>query len=116
MSLESIAKTCHEANKIFCEDKCNDFSQTHWEELSDEIKQSAYDGVIHRINNPDSTPEDQHNSWMDFKIQDGWVHGKDKDIDNKIHPCLVSYSELPPTQQDKDKLFIAIVEALRFIF
>lgn len=57
-------------------------------------------------------PEDQHKSWCDAKISDGWKYGDVKDAEAKTHPCLVDYSELPAEQQAKDHLFTGIVTQL----
>jgi hypothetical protein len=46
-------------------------------------------------------------------IKDGWVYGEVKDAEKKTHPCLVPFDQLPLFQQKKDKLFCAIVDALR---
>jgi hypothetical protein len=35
-----------------------------------------------------------------------------KDAELKTHPCLVPFEELPKFQQQKDRLFRAIVKAL----
>jgi hypothetical protein len=50
---------------------------------------------------------------MEDKIKDGWVYGETKDAEKKTHPCLVPFHELPEFQQKKDKLFCAIVDALK---
>ncbi len=50
---------------------------------------------------------------MADKIKDGWTHGEVKDADAKTHPCLVPFQQLPAHQQKKDKLFKAIVNALK---
>jgi hypothetical protein len=42
---------------------------------------------------------------------DGWRYGKVKDPARKTHPTL-PWDELPAEQQLKDRLFIAIVQAL----
>lgn len=49
---------------------------------------------------------------MADKIRLGWNRGPVKDGVRKTHPNLVPYHQLPPGQQAKDRLFIAIVRAL----
>ncbi len=110
--LVSIAKVCHQANKAFCETH-GDFSQKDWNEAEDWQRESAIKGVAFRINNPESGNDAQHNSWMEEKVNDGWVYGEVKDPEKKTHPCIVPFEELPEFQQKKDALFCSIVDALK---
>lgn len=107
-----IARACHEANKVWCE-RNNDFSQKHWIDAEDWQRESAVKGVEFRLNNPDAGEDAQHNAWMADKVKDGWVYGETKDAAVKTHPCIVPFHELPEFQQKKDKLFCAIVDALK---
>jgi len=45
----------------------------------------------------------EHDRWVAAKQQAGWRRGPQKDDDAKTHPCLVSYAELPPEEQEKDR-------------
>ena len=110
--LHGIAKTCHEANKAWCEIN-GDWGQKDWVEAKNWQRDSAIKGVIWRLDNPNALPDAQHNAWMEFKIADGWVYGEVKDANTKTHPCLVAYNRLPKYQRCKDQLFNAIVDALR---
>lgn len=73
--------------------------------LDNHLTQSILDGVYFVLDNPNCTPEQQHNNWCYFKRQDGWVYGSHKDFERKEHPCLVPYNELPEIQQRKDSVF-----------
>ena len=55
---------------------------------------------------------EHHQAWVEDKLAHGWRFGSDKDPERKTHPCLVSFDQLPRYQQDKNRLFIAIVRAL----
>ena len=110
--LEGIAKVCHQANKAWCE-KNGDLSQKDWEQAEDWQRESAIKGVAFRINNPDSGHDAQHNSWMQEKLDDGWVYGEIKDTEKKTHPCIVPFERLPVFQRQKDALFCAIVDSLK---
>lgn len=103
-----VAIMCHQVNKSWCEQN-NDFSQVSWGSASDAQRNSAIAGVKYRLEHPDSTPENQHESWVEYKVNDGWTHGDVKDETAKTHPCIVPYSELPEFQKIKDKLFASIV-------
>ena len=110
--LIDIAKVCHQANRAWCASN-GDLSQPDWEDAPDWQIQSAIAGVVFRISNPDAGPDAMHNNWRKDKFADGWVYGDVKDAENKTHPCLVPFEELPLFQQKKDKLFSAIVDALK---
>jgi hypothetical protein len=107
-----IATACHAANRAWCA-SVGDFSQKEWFEAEPWQRDSAIKGVEFRINNPDAGHDAQHNSWMEEKIQDGWVFGEVKDAEKKTHPCIVPFEQLPDFQQKKDALFCAIVDALK---
>lgn len=109
---EKIAPVCHEANKTWCEAN-GDYSQKDWYDAEDWQRESAIKGVEFRLNNPESGEDSQHNAWMEDKMEDGWIHGLEKNAELKTHPCLVPFNELPEFQQKKDKLFCAIVDSLK---
>jgi hypothetical protein len=69
--------------------------------------------VEFRLANPNAPESAQHDAWCKDKTFNGWKFGREKDPDKKEHPCLVPFSELPEFQQKKDKLFCAIVDALK---
>lgn len=110
--IESIAKVCHEANRIWCQAN-GDYSQKHWGEAESWQRASAITGVVYRLHNPTAGDDAQHNAWMEEKVEQGWKYGAVKSSENKTHPCIVPFAELPMFQQKKDKLFCAIVDALK---
>jgi hypothetical protein len=107
-----IAKSCHEANRVWCQANGDD-SQKHWQDAEQWQRDSAIAGVEFRLNNPDAGHDAQHNAWMADKIKDGWVYGPVKDAEKKTHPCIVPFDQLPEFQKKKDALFCAIVDALK---
>jgi hypothetical protein len=108
MKIEQIAELCHEVNLAYCE-SLGDDSQKPWHECPQWQKDSAVNGVEFHTEN-DTTPEDSHKNWMKEKIVDGWVYGEVKDPENKTHPCLVPYEQLPQEQRSKDHIFKAICD------
>lgn len=110
--INKIAKATHEMNRLYCS-LLGDDSQPAWEDAPEWQTSSATAGVQAVIDGTASTPEEQHQSWMDMKITDGWVYGEEKDAEKKTHFCLVPYDELPPAQQSKDAIFRAVVTGLR---
>jgi hypothetical protein len=111
MTIEDIARICHEANESLCVTQ-QDFSQPSWDEAPDWQKSSAINGVKFHLDNPNATPENSHESWLAQKQAEGWKYGPVKNPETKEHPCFVPYAELPANQQAKDYLFRGIVHAL----
>lgn len=112
ISVEAVAKLCHQANKAYCEG-IGDFSQVDWENTSEEVRQSARDGVEFQLGNPMAMDCSSHNNWVQFKCSHGWKYGPVKDEDKKEHPCLIPFEELPLEQQLKDGIFRRLVNTLR---
>lgn len=110
--INKVAKACHEVNRAFCQAH-GDNSQVKWEDAPGWQRRSAFMGVRFKLENPDVTPEDMHNSWLEQKEKDGWVYGDVKDVEKKTHPAMVPYKELPADQKAKDILFSAVVESFR---
>lgn len=111
MTAEQIARVCHEVNRAYCA-SLGDASQVAWEAAPDWQKASAVAGVQMILNDPATTPEQSHESWLAQKTADGWTYGPVKDAEKKEHPCFVPYHELPESQRAKDYLFGAVVRAL----
>jgi hypothetical protein len=63
---------------------------------------SMLNGVKFMLEHPDSTPEENHNNWMKCKIEQGWIYGKEKDLEKKTHFDLVPFDELLKIEKDKD--------------
>lgn len=110
-TIEKIARLCHEANKVWCEMNGDD-TQKHWEEAEQWQRDSAIKGVQFVIDNPFAGDSAQHDSWMQEKIAQGWVHGEVKNPEAKTHPCIRPFEFLPEFQQRKDGIFRAIVLAM----
>jgi hypothetical protein len=111
MKVKDVAKICHEANRALCESQ-GDFSQPSWDDAPEWQRASAINGVAKHISGEISSPEESHNSWMLYKLKEGWRYGTKKDPEKKEHPCLVPYEYLPSDQKIKDALFKAICDVL----
>lgn len=107
----NIARVAHEVNRAYCQ-ALGDNSQVAWVDAPQWQKDSAYMGVALHLNEPNAGPEASHESWSRQKVAEGWVYGPSKDPENKRHPCLVPFADLPVAQQAKDYLFKAVVNAL----
>lgn len=114
MKVLVIAKVAHAVNAAYCA-SLGDASQKTWDEAPEWQQNSAINGVQMHLANPDATPEQSHESWLQQKLEEGWKYGPEKDESKKEHPCCVPYSELPPEQKAKDYLFRGVVHALKDI-
>ena len=112
-SLEAIAKIAHQINKAYCQ-SMGDFSQCNWDEAPDWQKKSAIQGVNFHVKNTDAGVEENHESWMKEKIDEGWVYGEEKnpDAEPPTHPCIVPFEKLDKEQQATDFIFRAVVHEL----
>lgn len=114
MTIEQIAKVCHELNRVYCQ-SIGDDSQPTWEDAPNWQKQSAINGVKFHLKNPNAGPSHSHESWLEEKRKDGWKYGPVKNPEKKEHPCFVSYEKLPMEQRLKDSLFTSTVKILSYI-
>lgn len=54
-----------------------------------------------------------HDNWAAARISEGWKYGQRRDDNNKEHPCLVPYEELPENEKEYDRR--TSQETLRYI-
>jgi len=78
--------------------------QKYNEEINNDQLESLLNGIEYLEENPECTPEENHNNWMKEKIRQGWVYGDVKDFELKTHPDLIPFDELPVVEQRKDIL------------
>jgi hypothetical protein len=107
---EQVARVCHEANKALQYIHGDPCPSQPWNLEPYELRKSVIEGV--RSVRRGCTPRELHEDWVRFKREHGWVYGLVKDPEQKTHPCMVPYAELPQEQRDKDQLFLMIVTAL----
>lgn len=109
--VDECARYAYEAIRAHC--KANgDSSQPRWEDAPKWQKDTIFKGVYAVRADPEMTPEESHESWMQHKIAEGWVYGPMKNVEEKRHPCLVPYAQLPEAERVKDAIFIAVVRAV----
>lgn len=108
-----IAPFCHEANRILTSVVKDVPMQPPWSDAPEEMKTSSVSGVLFALENPDATPEQQHEQWCAGKKSDGWTFGDVKDSEKKTHPALRPYAELSEGTRAKDAIFRLIVSAMR---
>ena len=107
--IEAAARAAHEANRAYCI-ALGDKSQVSWDDAPQWQRDSAINGVRGVMHA--NTPRESHESWLAEKKAAGWIYGETKDADKKTHPCMVEYDKLPPDQQAKDDVYVAVVKAM----
>ena len=109
----TTAEVCHEANRALTDCLGDVPTQPHWVDAPAEMRDSTLAGVKWRLAHPDAPASAQHEQWMKDKLAAGWTLGPTRDAEMNTHPALVPYDRLPEGVKAKDKLFTAIVLALR---
>lgn len=112
MKTAQIALVAHAALAML--DEFNgDTDVVHDFELLPEGRQAGLvAGVELLVTDLDATAEARHLAWMEQMTANEWVYGKKLDEENKLHPRLVAFSDLPKSEQEKEVMFHAIVRAL----
>ena len=56
--------------------------------------------------------EKEHEEWVEERLKKGWVYGKDRDDQRKIHGCIVPWVQLSEAQRQKDQNAIRALPAI----
>jgi len=48
--------------------------------------------------------ENTHDLWAAQRLAEGWSYGPHRDDQNKRHPCLVPYGQLPEGEKEYDRI------------
>lgn len=79
-----------------------------WESAPEENKTTFINGVRYHLDNPEITPAETHDWWMQDKAEKGWTYGEVKNEDLKQHPSMVPFSLLSDLERGKDVIFIEL--------
>ena len=52
----------------------------------------------------DHIAKNVHETWADTRIKQGWKYGEQRSEEQKTHPCLVPYEELPEEEKEYDRI------------
>jgi DNA-binding transcriptional MerR regulator len=110
---EDIARVIHAANRELQIVQGDPKPSPPWDDAPEYQVSQNVASVIVALADRNQTPEANHQGWLDRMTADGWTYGAVKDADAKTHPDLVPFADLPHGEQQKDRLFIAIVRALQ---
>jgi hypothetical protein len=110
MSIEVAARVCHEAIRALQQATGDPEPVPSWDAATEEQRRSTILSVGRAL--AGASPEQVHDEWRADRDAQGWTWGPVKDSRARRHPCLLPYDQLPPVQQVKDKLFLAVVAAI----
>lgn len=111
MQPHQIARIVHEANRAFQIEHAAAKVSGPWDEVSDHTRRIVIDGVKGIL--AGDTPEASHERWRAAKAAKGWTWGPVKDDYKKTHPCMVPFADMLEHEKAKDRLFHAIVHAVK---
>lgn len=109
-SSREIAWIAHEANRAVQALNGDEMPSLPWIWEPRWLRRSTEAGVL-RVQ-AGMTPEQNHEQWLADKTAQDWHYGPEKDNEQRLHPCMVPWAELPAREQAKARLFCAIVLAL----
>lgn len=106
--IDAVAHIAHEANRAWsmANGHC---SHQAWGDAPEWQRESARQGVLRCLAQPDMTPRMVHDQWARHMSAAGWRHGATKDENARTHPSLVPYEALSPVERARDILFRAVV-------
>jgi hypothetical protein len=109
---EQVAEVCHGAFAGLQAATGDNFPSPPWLHLAPDLKAAAVEGV-RRVRQLGSSlsARDHHQEWVGYMTALGWSRGR-RDAEKRTHPDLADWEDLPVSEQDKDRVFIAIVVAL----
>lgn len=108
----AIAKVYHQMRKALCETYA-DYTQKDWEQC----EQWERDIEIEYVENWKCYPDDtlavfHHERFIANMSRKGWSYGETPNREDKKHPVLAQYSDLPCFQKIFDEIFKIIESTL----
>lgn len=94
----------------------HDVSKNNTYKISEERLKSLIAGTRWALDNPDATPEDNHSIWLKAKAEQGYKYGEYLDVNNKTHPSMVPFEELPDVEQRKDEMDLLMTKLANILW
>lgn len=104
--LAKIAEQAHAVNNVWTKEVGNE-TRPEWNTLSQEDKEHYIHAVSNAIDSKLYSPAEAHKQWSTWMLAQGWEHGE-YNRDEKKHPNLIPFEQLPESEKVKDILFIAV--------
>jgi len=110
---DDIAKVAYEVDRAY-RSALGEKDIPEWDKAPSEMKKKMMEGVAFRKGNQ-TPPNEIHNNWILFMTDKGWKYGETYNEEEKTHPNMIPFSDLPEEQKAKDHIFGAIVNSLAAI-
>lgn len=110
--IELMARIAHAG---WCAFQMGAYQDYNVEPNTDQLN-STKDAVRFYLENPNASPEENHENWLSMKTKQGWVYGEVKDFEKKTHPDMRPYDELPEVEKKKDTMNLAMMKIGEEIF
>lgn len=111
LDLDAIACIVHESLRAYGAE-IGESSAVPWEQSPRWQRYSTLSMVSAILRGEVTSPEASHRVWCENREREGWRFGPEIDAEQRTHPCLVPWRELPVEQRRKDVVFFALVTAL----
>lgn len=111
-TIEQISAVAYMATRAFDEKYLGDYTHAEWGKLKQEQKDEVCAHVLFRIENYQAPPSAWHDRWMVKMLEGGYRFGPATDHKNKISAMLKPFSALSKGYQEREVLFMAVVDAL----
>jgi len=105
LTIEQLAELAYGCNAVLKGVLGDQHVPEPWHALSPERRAS----YIRRAEQAAHDPAEQHQWWYEDRSREGWKWGAREDEEAKRHPNMVPFAALPPEQQLKDILYLAII-------
>jgi len=104
-----VAKTVHAVTRAYSYAIGQAELPPEWEHLPNKEKALSKNLIAEAISHLICTPQELHETWVKEKCERGWIHGLERDYDNKKHPCLVEWAELPEEEKIRDQMIVTLI-------
>lgn len=84
--------------------------------ISEERLESLIDGTHYVLEHPNMTAEDNHKLWMQEKPKQGYSYGKKLSVEDKTHPSLILFNDLPDVEKRKDEMDLLMVRLVNELY
>jgi len=111
MTVTQIAKIAHEIRSVSI-GLFKGKPTIAWDDLNEGVKNYILREVHYWLKNPSASASDSHNEWLRCKTEEGWSFGEENDHENKKHPSIVPYDQIPIQEKMANELIMKTVRLL----
>lgn len=92
--------------------RCDGSKVCEWDDLTEFQRNNATRAVAKIYSEPQRTPKELHDLWMEPLIENGWTCGE-YSVENKQHPSLLPFEELIDSEVLKDCIWSHLTQAFK---